>query len=180
MSKPLTDPAKMALQSARTKAVRLRSPQVDPEHILMGIIATTSDFGRHILTCLHVDIDRLGGEIESLASGGSDAPSPPSAYDAVIRHAEAEPGYGYVGTEHLLIGVLLAAQSPLADRLNSFGLSPDSVRARLRELVQQQPASPPCDICGAESTVHITEATAGASSAREPRIRHLCVRCAST
>jgi ATP-dependent Clp protease ATP-binding subunit ClpC len=134
-----TDRARKVIHFAREAAARLRNDYVGTEHILLGLIREGEGMAANILLRLGVDLDAVRQRIEEITSetGGSfflgDLPYNPGARQALqlaVDEAKAL-NHSYVGTEHLLLGLLREEDGTAAKILNAMGVDLDHVRQEL-------------------------------------------------
>ena len=138
-----SDDVRRALQRAREQAAALHHGHVAPEHLLLGLTRGPGDTCGAVLNELHVDPDALFHRmvaatttpVESEAAG-PDLPYTDSAKKvlelAMIEASDLK--YGYVGTEHLLLGLLREGFSPAALVLAGAGLTLQGTRSALTRL----------------------------------------------
>jgi len=116
-----TDPVRKTLNAARDEARRLRHEYVNTEHLLLGLLHDREGVALAVLANLGVDPDALPAVIDDAlkpgptAVAGLDLPYTMSA-KKVLECAMIEArefNHAYVGTEHLLLG-LLAEESGIA------------------------------------------------------------------
>ena len=111
--------ARVVLTAAQEEAAHLYNREINPEHILLGIIRDTDSVASRALTNLGVDLDRVRSAIEfvvpkaeeiiTVSEGGKAlAPQGKVAIELAIDEAQRF-GHDYIGTEHLLLGILLEA-----------------------------------------------------------------------
>ena len=107
-----TDRASSAIKSARDAAASLGHSYVGTEHLLLGIAAETGGLGARILSSMDLDMAKLTRAVVAVSGAGSQG-GPEQGLTAngrcALEHASGEAqrfGHGYVGTEHLLLGVL--------------------------------------------------------------------------
>src|SRR5438552_6792174 len=110
-----SDRVRKVLQIAREEAARLHHEFVGTEHILLGIIREGEGVAAAVLTNLNVDLEEMKQNIEAIvkkgkaaAAAGPDLPYTSRA-KKVLEFAMSEArelNHAYVGTEHLLLGVL--------------------------------------------------------------------------
>ena len=110
-----SDRVRKVLQMAREEAARLHHEYVGTEHILLGIIREGEGVAAAVLTNLNVDLEEIHQNIEAIvkkgkaaAAAGPDLPYTSRA-KKVLEFAMSEArelNHAYVGTEHLLLGVL--------------------------------------------------------------------------
>ena len=107
-----TDRASSAIKSARDAAASLGHSYVGTEHLLLGVAAQTESLGARVLASLGLDMAGLTRSVITVS--GSGAPGgPEQGFTAngrsALEHASQDAralGHGYVGTEHILLGIL--------------------------------------------------------------------------
>ena len=145
-----SDDVRRTLHRAREQATGLHHGRVAPEHLLLGLTRGPGDTCGAVLNELHVDPEILFQRmvaatttpVES-AAAGPDLPYTDSAKKVLeLAMIEAKDlKYGYVGTEHLLLGLLREGSSSAAEVLARAGLTLQSTRSALTRLVA--PGEPP-------------------------------------
>jgi ATP-dependent Clp protease ATP-binding subunit ClpA len=134
MHEQFSDRARHAMALASREANRLGHDYIGPEHILLGIVAQGECVASTVLAHLGVDLYRVRQELDRQIEAGHGQPEiGRRPYNretrAVIEYAISEArklGHKYVGTEHLLLG-LLHVQNNLAARIliaQGVGLDP--------------------------------------------------------
>jgi ATP-dependent Clp protease ATP-binding subunit ClpC len=146
-----TDRVRKVLQMAREEAARLHHEYVGTEHILLGLIREGEGVAAAVLTNLSVDLEEIQQKIEETvkkgkagAVTGPDLPYTSRAKKVLeLAMAEArELSHSYVGTEHLLLGLLREEKGIAAQVLNDAGISLEQSRAEtLRLLGSDLPAA---------------------------------------
>lgn len=139
---PLTDRAKVALAVAYQFAWEQRSMTIEPEHILRALGSIDRGTGRMVLEELRVDLFRLLPQIvELLPRLASEHPheTPQLREHGItffndVRAAANELNHGYVGTEHLVLG-LLCQESPASTFLRDRGITYKSAIDGVRQLL---------------------------------------------
>ena len=119
-----TDKARRAVVEAQAAARRTRQEQIAPEHLVLGLLTEPTALAATTLTALGVDLDVLrdrveAGMVASDAELGEQIPfSGPAkkVLELVFREA-LRLGHNYVGTEHLLLGLLADEESPAAQMI---------------------------------------------------------------
>lgn len=132
-----TNRVRMALAAARKSAAELGHEYVGTEHILLGVLRTEPGVAFAVLLDLRVDIDQLRANVLALVergSGvptGSDLPYTSRAKRAVEESMAAarELNQNYVGTEHLLLGLIREKDGVAARALAQSGVTLDNARA---------------------------------------------------
>jgi ATP-dependent Clp protease ATP-binding subunit ClpC len=146
-----TDRVRKVLQMAREEAARLHHEYVGTEHILLGLIREGEGVAAAVLTNLSVDLDEVQLKIEeTVKKGKAPAPEGPdlpytSRAKKVLELAMSEArelNHSYVGTEHLLLGLLREEKGIAAQVLADAGISLEQARAEtLRLLGSDMPPS---------------------------------------
>lgn len=149
-----SDRVRKVLRMAREEAARLRHEYVGTEHILLGIVREGEGVAAAVLTNLNVDFKQIKQAIEATVkigkAGGRTLTSPDLPYTSrakkILEYAMSEArelGHTYVGTEHLLLGVLREEKGIGAQELVNAGVTVDIARAEvLRLLGETMPAEP--------------------------------------
>ena len=136
MFERFTDRARKVMSLANQKAQRFNHEYIDTEHILLGLIKEDSGVGATVLKKLDVDIKKLRFEIEKHVKSGPDIvtigklPPTPRA-KKVIEYAIEEAralNHNYIGTEHILLGILRENEGTAAQVLMHIGLNLEDVR----------------------------------------------------
>jgi ATP-dependent Clp protease ATP-binding subunit ClpC len=148
-----TDRVRKVLQMAREEAARLHHEYVGTEHILLGLIREGEGVAAAVLTNLNVELDEVQQKIEetvkkgkAAASTGPDLPYTSRAKKVLeLAMTEArELNHSYVGTEHLLLGLLREEKGIAAQVLNDAGVTLEQSRAEtLRLLGSDMPQTAP-------------------------------------
>jgi len=138
-----TDRARKVIGLAKQEAQRFKHEYVGTEHILLGLVREGSGVGANVLKNLDVDLDKVRTEVEKLVPNGpgkavSDKlPRTPRA-EKVIEYAIEEARklkHEYVGTEHLLLGLLREQEGVAAQVLTNLGVELDEARQEVLHLL---------------------------------------------
>lgn len=140
-----TPRAQQVIQLARKEAERFNHPYIGTEHLLLGLIALGEGVAVAVLEKMGVDLDILRLEVEKAVGQGPDTqtigapPLTPRAKKVLaLAKVEAQAlNHGYVGTEHILLGLLREEEGVAARVLRN--LSVDIERARLEVLRELNP-----------------------------------------
>ena len=136
MFERFTDKARQAVVVAQEEARRLGHPEVRTEHLLLGLLAVDGESAAtRTLTGLEVPLDDLRGEVEERIGRGEGAPSghlpfaPQNKKVLELSLREAlQLGHNYIGTEHILLGLVREAESGAARLLAARGADLNAVR----------------------------------------------------
>jgi len=138
-----TDRARKVMQLANQEAQRFNHEYVGTEHILLGLIKEGSGVAANVLRNLEVDLKKIRLEVEKLVQTGPDMvtmgrlPLTPRARK-VIEYATEEArnlNHNYIGTEHLLLGLLREQEGVAAQVLMNLGLKLEEVREEVLNLL---------------------------------------------
>lgn len=149
MYERFTDRARKVLQLANQEAQRFNHEYVGTEHLLLGLIKEGGGVAANVLKGLDVDLRKIRLEVEKLVQSGPDfatmgkLPQTPRMKKA-IEYAMSEArnlNHNYVGTEHILLGLLKEKDGVAAQVLMNLGVMIDDVRKALLELLGQQEGS---------------------------------------
>ena len=150
MFERFTERARKVIILAREEAIRLGHNFVGTEHLLLGLIREGDGLAVAILKKLNVNISSVKGEIEKIVSVGlefspaGEIPFTPQA-KKVLEYAISEArslGHNYIGTEHLLLGLIREGEGIASLVLRDFGVSVASAKAQAQELLGEQASKP--------------------------------------
>jgi ATP-dependent Clp protease ATP-binding subunit ClpC len=128
---------------ANQEAQRFNHEYIGTEHILLGLVKEGSGVGANVLKNLDIDLRKVRLEVEKLVKSGPDMvtmgklPQTPRA-KKVIEYAIEEArslNHNYVGTEHLLLGLLREQDGVAAQVLMNLGLKLEEVREEVLNLL---------------------------------------------
>src|SRR5438132_3937700 len=143
MFERFTDRARKVMALANQEAQRFNHEYIGTEHILLGLVKEGSGVGANVLKNLDVDLRKVRLEGEKLVKSGPDMvtmgklPQTPRA-KKVIEYAIEEArnlNHNYVGTEHLLLGLLREHDGVAAQVLMNLGLKLEEVREEVLNLL---------------------------------------------
>ena len=143
MYERFTDRARKVMQLANQEAQRFNHEYIGTEHILLGLVKEGSGVAANVLKNLDVDLRKIRLEVEKLVQSGPEMvtmgklPQTPRA-KKVIEYSMEEArnlNHNYVGTEHILLGLLREADGVAAQVLMNLGLKLDDVREEVLNLL---------------------------------------------
>ncbi len=184
MNYNFTDRVRKVLAMARDEAIRLQHDYVGTEHILLGLIREGEGVAAAVLTNLSADLDQVHERIEESVKPGKatialgELPYTSRA-KKVLEFAMAEArelNHSYVGTEHLLLGLLREEKGIAAQVLNSLGISLEEARAEtLKVLGSDVSPSEPAGIGGSSSgSSGGSQGGKGEKKSKTPALDHFC------
>jgi ATP-dependent Clp protease ATP-binding subunit ClpC len=142
MWKPFTDDARRGIILAQEVGQRHGNHEIGAEHILLGITSDAESVAVKVLASLGVDSTQLRQEIEASIGSSGESVSQEMVFTPrakrVIELAFEESRQlrqQYVGTEHLLLGLIREGENVAAGTLANRGVDPAKVREQLASLV---------------------------------------------
>ena len=182
-----TERVRKVLAMAREEAARLHHEYVGTEHILLGLIREGEGVAAAVLQNLNVDLDEIQQKIEEMVKKGkaAQATGPDLPYTSrakkVLELAMGEArelNHSYVGTEHLLLGLLREEKGIAAQVLADAGVNLDTARAEtLRLLGTEMPqggGSSATGQAGGSAAVPQAPTKAGEKKSKTPALDHFC------
>ncbi len=143
MYERFTDRARKVMQLANQEAQCFNHEYIGTEHVLLGLIKEGSGVAANVLKNLDVDLRKIRLEVEKLVQSGPDMvtmgklPQTPRA-KKVIEYSMEEArnlNHNYVGTEHILLGLLREQEGVAAQVLMNLGLKLEEVREEVLNLL---------------------------------------------
>jgi ATP-dependent Clp protease ATP-binding subunit ClpC len=179
-----TERVRKVLAMAREEAARLHHEYVGTEHILLGLIREGEGVAAAVLQNLSVDLDEIQQKIEetvkkgkAAAATGPDLPYTSRAKKVLeLAMGEARDlSHGYVGTEHLLLGLLREEKGIAAQVLTDAGVNLDAAKAEtLRLLGTEMPqGGTPSATQGAPGAAP-AQTGKGEKKSKTPALDHFC------
>ncbi|MEW6727457.1 MAG: ATP-dependent Clp protease ATP-binding subunit [Bacillota bacterium] len=151
-----TKRAQKVILLAQEEARRFNYPYVGTEHLLLGLIREGEGVGARILLELGLDADKVRAAIEQTVETGQ--PPAPLREVALTPRAKRvlelsvdearQLGHNYVGTEHLLLGLIREGEGVAAQILTGMGADLDRVRQRIVQIMGGGAAPTGCAACG--------------------------------
>src|SRR3989475_421677 len=145
MFERFTERARRVIILAQEEAKRLNHSAVGTEHILLGIIREGEGVASKVLESLNISPDRVRAEIETAIGRGERAPYEEVAFTPrakkVLELALDEArrlGHNYIGTEHLLLGLIREGEGVAARVLEAMGADLERVRAQVVYLLGEE------------------------------------------
>lgn len=143
MLERFTDRARKVMALANQEAQRLHHEYIATEHIMLGIVEEGAGVAVHVLKELGQDLDRIRRQIAGMIQPGEpytaigklpQTPRVRRVIEFAIKEARSH-HHHHVGTEHLLIGLMLADDGVAARALNELGLDLEHVRRKVHEVL---------------------------------------------
>ncbi len=149
MHDKFTERVRKVIYLAREEAARLQHDYIGTEHLLLGVIREGEGIAATVLNNLGLDLDRIRQEVENMvsASGGTmtigEIPFTPRAkrvLELAVEEARSL-GHNYVGTEHLLLGLIREGEGVAAKVLLELGVDRKRVREETLKLLGGTPSA---------------------------------------
>lgn len=145
-----TPRAQKVIELGRQEADRFNHAYIGTEHLLLGIIALSEGVAVAVLEQMDVSLENVRLEVEKMVGTGPETktvgnvPFTPRTKKVLqFAMAEAREMNSYVGTEHLLLGLLREGEGVAAQVLRNLGVDLDAVRMAVRREID--PGNEPID-----------------------------------
>jgi ATP-dependent Clp protease ATP-binding subunit ClpC len=151
MWEPFTERARRSIVLAQEEAQRLGNNYIGTEHILLGIISEGESLAAKVLETLGVNLSKVRSEVEAIVGRGGQTVQQEMVFTPrakrVIELAFEEArqlNHNYIGTEHLLLGLIREGEGVAARVLTNLGVDPAKVRVQTTSLLgaEGQPPAP--------------------------------------
>jgi ATP-dependent Clp protease ATP-binding subunit ClpC len=141
-----TQRARRVLSLAQEEAEKLQHNYIGTEHLLLGLIREEGGVAGRVLRELGLDMRRVEEMVERLTRAtprtGSSQPELSPGTKRVLELAVDEArrmGHHYIGTEHLLLGLVRLTDGVAIDILRKLEVNPEEVRRQTRRVLQESP-----------------------------------------
>ena len=141
--------ARRVLSLAQEEAGELNHNYIGTEHVLLGLAREPEGVGTRVLVSLGVDLSKIRSAVTFIIGRGQKQPTSdvgltPRAKKVIeLAVDEArEMSHHYIGTEHLLIGLLREGDGVAAGVLESLGVTLDKVRQETQRILSQSGSQP--------------------------------------
>ncbi len=142
--------ARKVLSLAQEEALRFNHNYIGTEHILLGLVRENEGIASRVLSNTNVDLQKARSAVEFIIGHGEKpvsseniglTPRAKKVIELAVDEARRM-SHHYIGTEHLLIGLLREGEGVAAGVLESLGVTLDKVRTETQRLLSQSPSSP--------------------------------------
>ncbi|RKQ85604.1 ATP-dependent Clp protease ATP-binding subunit ClpC [Brockia lithotrophica] len=136
-----TERAQRVLALAQDEAIRLGHSSIGTEHILLGLIREGEGIAARVLKSMGLSLEQIREEVEGLVGRGTERPTSttytPRAKKVIeLAFDEARKlGHTYVGTEHILLGLIREGEGVAARVLANLGVSLTKARQQVLQLL---------------------------------------------
>ncbi len=141
-----TQRARRVLSLAQEEAERLRHHQIGTEHLLLGLMREDGGVAGRVLRDLGLDLRRVEELVRRLSTADERttntqldlSPGTKKVLELAVDEARRM-GHHYIGTEHLLLGLVRQQEGIALDVLRRLGVSPEEVRRQTSKVLQESP-----------------------------------------
>jgi ribosomal protein L37AE/L43A len=151
-----TERARKVLSLAQEEAQRFQHNYIGTEHLLLGLVREGDGVAAKVLTSLGVDLEKVRNAVESIIGRGDRVvlgeigltPRAKKVIELAVDEARRL-NHHYIGTEHLLLGLIREGQGIAAGVLESLGLSLQETRAKIMQVLNEhKQLVRVCSFCG--------------------------------
>ena len=177
---------------AQEEAQRFQQSSIGTEHLLLGLLREGEGVAAQVLSNLGIEIDQVRHAVEAIIGRGERivlgeiglTPRAKKVMELAVDEAHRL-NHRFIGTEHLLLGLIREGEGIAADVLKGFGLQLEQVRTEtlrvLRQHQQGQEEAPTIPPVPSEATTLLAEDESGLSctlcGARSPGYFRYCFNC---
>jgi ATP-dependent Clp protease ATP-binding subunit ClpC len=143
MFERFTDRARRVVVNAQEEARRLEHSYVGPEHLLLGLIREGGGLAIRALGALGIEPDQVREQVEERVGRGQASPSgripftPAAKQTLELSLSESQHlGHSYIGTEHILLGLIRGGDEVAAHLLTGLGADLDRTREQVKALLE--------------------------------------------
>ena len=145
MFERFTERARKVVVKAQDEARFLKQNYIGTEHILLGLINEKEGMAARVFYELNVSFDDIRSGVREVVNEGTSesyehipfTPRAKKVLELSLREA-LQMGHNYIGTEHILLGLLKEGEGVAARVLNSMGITLDIVKEKVKELLSKQ------------------------------------------
>jgi ATP-dependent Clp protease ATP-binding subunit ClpC len=143
-----TQRARRVLSLAHQAAERMQQNTIGTEHLLLGLVEEDGGVAGRVLRDLGLEPERIQEMVDKLTGMGDYrggkidlAPGTQEVLEFAIDEARRM-GHHYIGTEHLLLGLVRLTDSAAVDVLKKLGVTPEQIRRQTRRVLQEGGTAP--------------------------------------
>jgi ATP-dependent Clp protease ATP-binding subunit ClpC len=145
-----TERARQVVTLADNEARTLKHDHIGPEHLLLGLVREDKGVASRVLGSLDVTLERTRGEVVRVVGVGDRDASGQIPFTPVAKHVLEQAlhealvlGHNYIGTEHILLGLISMKEGPSVRILADMNVTPDAIRAETMRLIKPSQPAPP-------------------------------------
>src|SRR4030043_2448890 len=145
MFERFTERARKVVVKAQDEARFLKQNYIGTEHILLGLIDEREGIAARVFYELNVSFDEIKSAIREVVTEGTSesyehipfTPRAKKVLELSLREA-LQMGHNYIGTEHIMLGLLREGEGVAARVLNGMGVTLDNVKEKIKEILNKQ------------------------------------------
>ncbi len=143
-----TQRARRVLSLAHQEAERLNQDTISTEHLLLGLVKEEGGIAGRVLRDLGLETERVNEMVERLSGFGSyhgGRIDLSEGVQQVLENAIEEArriGHHYIGTEHLLLGLIQSTDGKAMEALRKLGVTAEQIRRQTRRVLDESSAAP--------------------------------------
>jgi ATP-dependent Clp protease ATP-binding subunit ClpC len=145
MFERFTERARKVVVKAQDEARFLKQNYIGTEHILLGLINEKEGIAARVFYELNISFEDIRAAVREVVTEGTSesyehipfTPRAKKVLELSLREA-LQMGHNYIGTEHILLGLLREGEGVAARVLNSMGVTLDNVKEKVKELLNKQ------------------------------------------
>jgi len=145
MFERFTERARKVVVRAQDEARFLKQNYIGTEHILLGLINEKEGIAARVFYELNITFEDIRSAVKEVVTEGTSesyehipfTPRAKKVLELSLREA-LQMGHNYIGTEHILLGLLREGEGVAARVLNSMGITLDNVKEKVKELLSKQ------------------------------------------
>lgn len=146
MFERFTERARKVVVRAQDEARFLKQNYIGTEHLLLGLIDEKEGIAARVLRELNVSLADIRAAVKDAVTEGSSesyehipfTPRAKKVLELSLREA-LQMGHNYIGTEHILLGLLREGEGVAARVLNSLGVGLEAVKQKIKEILNNYP-----------------------------------------
>jgi ATP-dependent Clp protease ATP-binding subunit ClpC len=146
MFERFTERARKVIVKAQDEARLLRQNYIGTEHILLGLIDEKEGIASRVFYELNLSVDEIRDAVKEIVTEGTSdsyehipfTPRAKKVLELSLREA-LQMGHNYIGTEHVLLGLLREGEGVAARVLNSLGMTLNIVKEKVKEILDNEP-----------------------------------------
>jgi len=146
MFERFTERARKVVVRAQDEARFLKQNYIGTEHLLLGLIDEKEGIAAKVLLSLNIPIESIRASVmDAVTKGSSESyehipftPRAKKVLELALREA-LQMGHNYIGTEHILLGLLREGEGVAARVLNSLGISLEIAKGKIKDVLSKYP-----------------------------------------
>ena len=160
MFERFTEKARKVVVKAQDEARYLKQNYIGTEHLLLGIIDENDGIASKVLIEMGITLEEVRAAVKTVITEGSSesyehipfTPRAKKVLELSLREA-LQMGHNYIGTEHILLGLLREGEGVAARVLNSLGITLENVKETVKEVLKKYPVYSTADAASSAKSI---------------------------